>query len=350
MQIAQSPGNKQRVIVVLGPGRCGTSTLARGLISLGIAFGDRLKPAMRKNPRGFFEDLDLLDINYRAHAVLKLRRNGSSVGWIPDEAWQTAALAPLRDQVQRLIRQRFQGHPVWGFKVGGVMRILPFWEQVLTELDQDISYVLAIRHPASVARSRQKLDPRRGLREKSDLEFAAQILPFADLAMHRPCVVVDYDRLIAQPSAQMRRLARLLQMPLSEDIERAIEHYAAEFVFDGFRHDRTGEHPGKDANPLTWALYRRLLDLARDASSPQDPDIALDLAQLTHRFKDMSSTLALIDELEGELRRRGPTLRGMALAAWKHLPTPATLADLRTLLKARFGGRAETPSLRRAAE
>src|SRR5919108_4266927 len=123
MTAATPFGERQRAIVVLGPGRCGTSTLARGLIALGIAFGDRLKPAMRKNPRGFFEDLDLLDINYRAHAALKLRRNGSSVGWIPDEAWQAPDLAPLRERAQRLIRQRFQDCPVWGFKVGGVMRI-----------------------------------------------------------------------------------------------------------------------------------------------------------------------------------------------------------------------------------
>lgn len=339
MAAVASMAGRQRAIVVLGPGRCGTSTLARGLISLGVAFGDRLKPAMRKNPRGFFEDLDLLDINYRAHAALRLRRNGSSVAWILEEAWRTANLAPLREQAKRLIARRFGKHPVWGFKVGGVMRILPFWEQVLEELDQDVDYVLAIRHPASVARSRQKLDPRRGLRGKSDLEFAAQILPFSAMAMRRPCIVVDYDRLIAQPSAQMRRLARGLQLPLSGEVEGAIERYAAEFVSEGFRHDQACEDAG-DADPLTWALYRRLLDLARDAAGPRDPDVTLDLAQLSRRFKDMSSTLALVDQLEDELRRRGPGLRGMMLAAWKHMPTSATLADLHALLKARLGASA----------
>src|SRR5262245_38060724 len=146
-----SSGQRQRAIVVLGPGRCGTSTLARGLIALGIAFGDRLKPAMRKNPRGFFEDLDLLDINYRAHARLKLRRNGSSIRWISEEAWRDADLEPLREEAKALIQSRFGRFHVWGFKVGGVMRILPFWRQVLNELGQDVSYVLAIRHPASVA-------------------------------------------------------------------------------------------------------------------------------------------------------------------------------------------------------
>lgn len=325
----------QRALVVLGPGRCGTSTLARGLIALDVAFGDRLKPAMRKNPRGFFEDLDLLDINYRAHACLGLRTNGSSVGWIPDQAWQATDLAPLRKEAAQLIRRRFGGYPVWGFKVGGVMRILPFWQQVLTELNQDVSYVLAIRHPASVARSRQKLDPRRGLQEKSDLEFAAQILPFAALMAKRPYVVVDYDRLIAVPADQMRRIATQLRLPVSSQVDAAIARYAAEFVSEGLRHDQKQAQTGDGVNPLTWDLYRRLLDLARDAAAPGEPDTALDLAQLARRFEIMSTTLSLVDTLEGELRRRGPTLRGMALAAWKHLPTAATLGDLRALLRAR---------------
>ena len=61
---------------------------------------------------------------------------------------------------------------------------------------------------------------------------------------------------------------------------------------------------------------------------------------MTLQFKAMSPTLALVDELESELRRRGPTLRGMLMAAWKHLPTSATLGDLRALLKARSAHRA----------
>lgn len=333
MTAAAPFSEKQRAIVVLGPGRCGTSTLARGLISLGIAFGDRLKPAMRKNPRGFFEDTDLLDINYRAHTALKLRRNGSSIRWIPDDAWQDGRLETLREEAKQLIGRRFGAHPVWGFKVGGVMRILPFWQRVLAELDQEVAYVLAIRHPASVAQSRRKLDPRRGLQEKSDLEFAAQILPFADLMARRPYVVVDYDRLIAAPGAEMRRVAYDLSLPLSRKSAAAVDRYAAEFVSSGYRHSQA--EAGDGINPLTWSLYRRLLDLASGAASPGHADVTLDLAQLAHRFKSMSTTLALVDDLEGELRRRGPTLRAMALAAWKHLPTATTLADLRGLLRSR---------------
>ena len=176
---------------------------------------------------------------------------------------------------------------------------------------------------------------------------AAQILPFAELMTRRPFIVVDYDRLIAAPAGEMRRIAQGLRLPLSTETESAVGRYAQEFVSVGFRHDQATEQLADSINPLTWDLYRRLLDLACDASAPGDPDVALDLAQLARRFKAMAPTLALVDELEGELRRRGPTVRAMALAAWKHLPTAATLADLRALLKSR--GAAATSTRQHAA-
>lgn len=292
------------------------------MISLGIAFGHRLKPAARKNPRGFFEDLDLLDINYRAHEALGLRRNGASVGWIAQETWERADLQPLADRAGQLIQRRFGDKPLWGCKVGGMMRILPFWDRVFAQANQDVAYVLAIRHPASVARSRAKLDPHRAIQEKSDLEFAAQILPFfADMA-RRPFVVVDYDRVMDDPGRQMRRLAERLSLPVTAGVEAGIRAYAGEFVSAGLRHNQVDDQPGS-VSPLTWRLYRALLTLAYDQSSSTDADIL----QLRAEFAAMSPALALIDRLEGELRGKWPSLGSMFLAATSHLPTRVTLRD-----------------------
>jgi hypothetical protein len=145
---------------------------------------------------------------------------------------------------------------------------------------------------------------------------------------------------MAAPAAKLRRIADHLHLPVSNDTAGAIDRYAAEFISVGFRHDQAADQAGDGINPLTWSLYRRLLGLARDAAAPDDTNLALELEQMTLRFKAMSPTLALVDELESELRRRGPTLRGMLMAAWKHLPTSATLGDLRALLKARSAHRA----------
>ena len=45
---------------ILGTARSGTSVIARGLSALGIDLRDKLIPASKVNPTGFFEDLDIV--------------------------------------------------------------------------------------------------------------------------------------------------------------------------------------------------------------------------------------------------------------------------------------------------
>lgn len=270
----------------------------------------------------FFEDLDLLDVNYRAHQALGLRRNGASVGWIAQEAWERTDLRPLVDRGEQVIRRRFGNEAIWGCKIGGMMRILPFWEKVFAQAGQDAAYVLAIRHPASVARSRAKLDPHRAIQEKSDLEFAAQILPFFAEMARRRFVVVDYDRVMEDPAQQMQRLADRLDLPITPSVESGIDAYAGEFVSAGLRHNQVDNQRGS-VSPLTWRLYRTLLALAHDQAASVDEDIL----QMRTEFEAMSPALALIDRLEGRLRGRWPSLGSMFLAATSHLPTRTTLRD-----------------------
>jgi len=51
------------MIIVLGPGRCGSSTVARLLHNLGISMGKRFREPDSSNPQGFYEDLDILELN-----------------------------------------------------------------------------------------------------------------------------------------------------------------------------------------------------------------------------------------------------------------------------------------------
>jgi hypothetical protein len=61
-------------ILVVGTGRCGTSTVARVLHEqLGVCMGSRFREADANNPRGFYEDLDALEANQRLLAGGSLR-------------------------------------------------------------------------------------------------------------------------------------------------------------------------------------------------------------------------------------------------------------------------------------
>ena len=53
----------QRLIVVAGMHRSGTSAFARALEVFGISLQGRLRPSAEDNLKGFWEDQDIVDLN-----------------------------------------------------------------------------------------------------------------------------------------------------------------------------------------------------------------------------------------------------------------------------------------------
>jgi hypothetical protein len=313
---------RQRAIFVVGAGRSGTSAITRGVQALGVHLGDRLKAATGKNPTGFFEDRDLLDIAKRARGRLGLR--AESVAWIDTAAWRQASLAGLEREAVDVIRRRFGGVPIWGFKYAQTLRMLPFWEAVFRAAELDPSFVVALRNPLSVAQSRARLDPLRGHQEKSDLEWLVSIVPYFRAMARYPYVVVDYDLLMAQPVAQLERIAERLGLPLDDAIRADLRAYADSFLSDARRHTRYGlEDLDKDdrIHPLARDAYRWLHRLASDAIAPDAPELWEDWARIEASLAAMAPVLRHVDRLEAALRaHRGPwaALR----AAWVNLPRP----------------------------
>ncbi|MBN1912164.1 MAG: sulfotransferase [Pirellulales bacterium] len=85
-------------LFVLGPGRSGTSLVARLLHTrLDVSMGRRFRPPNESNPNGFFEDLDFLEANERL-----LRGETSLSQW---RAW-----------IGQFVRVREQTGRPWGVK------------------------------------------------------------------------------------------------------------------------------------------------------------------------------------------------------------------------------------------
>ncbi|MGB5592170.1 MAG: sulfotransferase [Gammaproteobacteria bacterium] len=306
-----------RAIFVVGAGRSGTSAITRGLQALGVELGDRLKPPTGKNPTGFFEDLDLLRIAKRVRSELGLR--AESVSLIEDSQWSLPGLDALTEEAVGVIRDRFARYPLWGFKYAQTLRMLPFWEPVMRRAGVELEFVVAARNPLSVARSRSKLDPLRGIQEKTDLEWLVNVLPyFRRLAAHR-FTVVEYDLLMEDPRAQLRRIAERMAIPLDPGVEQGIEAFAGEFLKPGMRHTRFADDDlAQDPrlNPLTRDAYRWLRRLATDQVTPDDPELWDDLARIETQLSADAPMLRHIDFLETELRRNRGGRLGRLAARW----------------------------------
>lgn len=299
-----SRAQTSRAVLVVGAGRSGTSAISRAIQALGVELGDNLKAATEKNPTGFFEDRDLLRIAKQVRSTLGLRTE--CVSLIPPEQWTRPELQPLRQEAVDTIARRFAQYPLWGFKYAQTLRMLPFWEQVAEQAGIQLSFVVAARTPLSVARSRSKLDPLRGLQEKTDLEWLVNVVPyFRDLGRH-PFVVVDFDLLMADPKQQLERLAQKLEIPQDAGTRKGIEEYTGAFLKPGMRHttfDDADLDQDPRLNPLTRDAYRWLRRLAEDQIGPQDSDLWQDWTRIEAQLQAMAPALRHLDYLEAEVRR-----------------------------------------------
>ncbi|MEM9440947.1 MAG: hypothetical protein AAGA73_10920 [Pseudomonadota bacterium] len=311
----QPKTDERTAVIVVGAGRSGTSVLTAGVGALGVDLGDQLKAGgVQKNPKGFFEDTELLDVNHRVHKAFGLRASGANVRPVDERAWHTVDLKPLEEEATSIIKQRFTSDRPFGLKSGGLLRLMPFWDHVFERAGVAPRYVMALRNPLGVADSRANLDVYRGYQEKSDLEWLVQVLPYIDHLKGHPFVAVDYDLLMQDPKKQLHRIANGLSLPIDGDVEKSIKVYSEEFATKDLyhhRHDPATLEQREELNPLTVDTYLWLLKLAKDEISADNPSFWSALADLQERFKTMAPVLRYVDFLEDELKRRYLGLGGV---------------------------------------
>lgn len=249
----------KRAIVVLGMHRSGTSALVRGIAALGVELGSRLMPAEpEQNAKGFFEDVDFVDLNDRLlHA---LGRSWHSLEPIAPGEWQLPALQPLAEEAAALLARRLDAHPLWGMKDPRLARLLPFWRPLFEKAGIAVACVIALRNPLSVARS---LAVRNGFRaEKSYLLWLGHMLAAVRDSAGCPRVVVDYDDLLNRPLPAMERIAAAIGLPMDAVVQRAVADYAESFLSTELRHSAF-EPEALRADPRAGELVVRAHDLLR---------------------------------------------------------------------------------------
>lgn len=209
--------------IVTGMHRSGTSFLAQALDALGAEFGDPEKffPADRWNQRGYFEALDLIDVNNRAILGLNARLENwteapesgiarfvnafISMKWkyflFPGRVGIEARLARQSDRVAGLharYQQKFVKDPRFCLTIGGWATAGPVE-----------SLIFSFRRPAAVAAS---------VRRREGLPLALgysnwlyHVRAFFEAAPRDvPLLLVDFDQFFdpARQQAAFQRLAR----------------------------------------------------------------------------------------------------------------------------------------------
>ncbi len=344
-----TPSTRTPLVLVSGSGRSGTSSLAGSLKRLGLHVPQPEVEASETNPRGFYEpkwvidfhkrhlsELALFNIDSRPAAVdLVAHYVASGVPTAELHEWLSGQLAAPELVADQIVVK--DPHAFWFAQV---------WEQVTAELDVDLRWLTALRHPAEVVGSRDiaylssQSDDLRLTKETSNVAgwvHAALLTERAGRGGKRS--FVRYTDLLGDWRAALRPVQEQLELDLNTDLT-ATEHHAVDDFIE----------PSMRKSQLTWDDVRTpdwLRDIAEEVwrllgvltEAPQDADT---LAALDRIHDDYVARYAEAVALTFDHTKAESTLAAREARDAQR----GTLQQLRRdLAEARRSGPAETPAL-----
>lgn len=209
-------------VCVLGMHRSGTSLVAGMLQALGVELGpaEHLMPATANNPRGYFENQHITDIN--DELLARLGGTWDVPPRMSPEAFAQPGLADLRRTARKLLAQEFGASELWGWKDPRTCLVVPFWELLVPSP----RFVLCLRNPADVTRSLARSDDvSRGI--ELWLRYTSDSLAFT---LGKPRLLVFYEDMLTDSRGGLERLAAFVGA--SADVESASRELAQAGLVD----------------------------------------------------------------------------------------------------------------------
>lgn len=210
----------KRVIVLLSPGRSGTSLLMKALSAMGMSLSDNMIPGSVGNPEGFFEDAEIVDVHKQLLSDLgTLPTLPLPAGWLETEPTKKA-----RPRLRKILESRLaDSNSIWGFKDPRTVAFLPLWNRILNAPGTVPVFILAMRDPAAVAVSLN-----RQINRENTITELQWLLRTTDALNHTAadCFIVHYEDWFTRPVQQAQGLLRYtgLDQYFSGNIEEALKN------------------------------------------------------------------------------------------------------------------------------
>lgn len=246
-----------RLLLILGMHRSGTSALSGALCQQGLCGPQQAVPASPSNPTGHWEPSPIVAL----HEEL-LRTAGSS--W--DDPMAMTALELSSDQTEH--KQKLQealqaSFPQWRPGQVAVVkdprqcRLQPLWNGLIEQQQLQVAVILMVRHPLAVAQSLQRRDQLP--LERSLLLWLEHTLEAEKHTREQRRCVVAYEQLLRNPEETLEGCVRLV------GLEEQIKFEGETWIQPDLNHeapaqDKTNGDPNESGGLLELALevYQRL--------------------------------------------------------------------------------------------
>ncbi|MCU7959396.1 MAG: glycoside hydrolase family 99-like domain-containing protein [gamma proteobacterium symbiont of Bathyaustriella thionipta] len=287
---------QRKIVAVLGMHRSGTSVITRGLQVIGVELGTTLMPKKAgENDKGYWEDTDLNLFNENL-----LKRLDSSWEMLAplDKLWKSTDLEAEYREAMALLVSKMKGCTVFGFKDPRTTILLPFWNIVFDRLDLDVRYLIALRNPLNVALSLQKRDAIPV--QVGSLLWMKYMLCALKYTSVEKRIFLDYDRLLANPVAQLQRMQGLLYSENSSIDAKLLSRYTDDYLTTSLRHNmlsRDDLDHRSDVPRHVIAAYDCLSSMATDQTKFDVAQFQSAWRGITKSHRSMVTRLGAIDPL-----------------------------------------------------
>lgn len=151
---AESTHTEQRIVLVAGSGRSGTSLIVNLLEQFGFHVPQPEIPADATNPRGFGESQWVVDFHNRLLRSARVHPSDARpYAWF--ETGKFTHRSRPANELQEWLVEQLKAHDDLIVKDPRLIWFLPMWQQSAIELGARSSVITMLRHPAEVVASKQ---------------------------------------------------------------------------------------------------------------------------------------------------------------------------------------------------
>ena len=264
MQITNN--KKQRTcILILGMHRSGTSALAGCMSLLGFYPGKNLIPPDESNKKGYFENNILNQYNDKLLEGLYARWYDTL--FLPDEWWKEETIISEQKKLKNILETEFGTEEKILIKDPRISVLLPYYLDVLSQLNITPKVIISYRHPFEVANS---------LRKRDNLSMSKSLLLWMDAILKAelysrsfPRIFLYFNSLLEDADGILQKISDSLKLNIDIDSEKKI--LLKNFIERKLRHHRNIELP-EESNKysLIISLFTKLLEL--NLKPPSEPD------------------------------------------------------------------------------
>jgi hypothetical protein len=251
---------KSTALLVAGMHRSGTSATTGALRHFGVPLGTRLQAPGGDNPKGYWENE--LVVTVHEQLLQELGSSWDDVRDLPPDWVHSAVAQKAKLALQKIIREEFDGQPIWAVKDPRISRLLPLWREAVKSMDVRIVMLIVARDPVEVAES---IRVRNGWPEVvGELLWIRHVLEIEGSTREFARCVITYDELLDDPYAAIAQAATRLDVALPRRSE-AVAATVRDFVDHRERHHQSTGRLDR-SKPAIHAIVSNAFDALKEIS------------------------------------------------------------------------------------